>query len=192
MELIILFSPLLGAIIGGFFWRSIGESQAIYLTIALLFLSCFLSWIVFLSHDAHVEKITLFRWINSGDLSANWSIRLDRLTSIMLVVVTSVSALVHLYSVGYMAQDELQFFISALHDGEIAGNTQLALMKVTFNRDGKFDFNEMVSLNSQYPAILFPAFRLQASMMNSILGERWWLGKKNMLAFLKEEELMRN
>ena len=106
MELIILFSPLLGAIVGGFFWRSIGESQAIYLTIALLFLSCFLSWIVFLSHDAHVEKITLFRWINSGDLSANWSIRLDRLTSIMLVVVTSVSALVHLYSVGYMAHDE--------------------------------------------------------------------------------------
>ena len=106
MELIILFSPLLGAIVGGFFWRSIGERQAIYLTIALLFLSCFLSWIVFLSHDAHVEKITLFRWINSGDLSANWSIRLDRLTSIMLVVVTSVSALVHLYSVGYMAHDE--------------------------------------------------------------------------------------
>ena len=106
MELIILFSPLLGAIVGGFFWRSIGERQAIYLTIALLFLSCFLSWIVFLSHDAHMEKITLFRWINSGDLSANWSIRLDRLTSIMLVVVTSVSALVHLYSVGYMAHDE--------------------------------------------------------------------------------------
>ena len=106
MELIILFSPLLGAIIGGFFWRSIGESQAIYLTIALLFLSCFLSWIVFLSHGADVEKLTLFRWINSGDLSANWSIRLDRLTSIMLVVVTSVSALVHLYSVGYMAHDE--------------------------------------------------------------------------------------
>ena len=59
MELIILFSPLLGAIVGGFFWRSIGESQAIYLTIALLFLSCFLSWIVFFSHGAHVEKITL-------------------------------------------------------------------------------------------------------------------------------------
>ena len=73
MELIILFSPLLGAIIGGFFWRSIGESQAIYLTIALLFLSCFLSWIVFFSHGAYVEKITLFRWINSGDLAANWS-----------------------------------------------------------------------------------------------------------------------
>ena len=72
----------------------------------LLFISCFLSWIIFLSHGSDVEKITLFRWINSGDLSANWSIRLDRLTSIMLVVVTSVSALVHLYSVGYMAHDE--------------------------------------------------------------------------------------
>ena len=106
MELIILFSPLLGAIIGGFFWRSIGETPAIYLTIVLLFISCLLSWVIFLSHGTDVEKISLFRWIHSGDLSANWSIRLDRLTSIMLVVVTSVSALVHLYSVGYMAHDE--------------------------------------------------------------------------------------
>ena len=106
MELIILFSPLFGAIIGGFFWRSIGETPAIYLTTTLLFISCLLSWVIFLSHGADVEKISLFRWINSGDFSANWSIRLDRLTSIMLVVVTSVSALVHLYSVGYMAHDE--------------------------------------------------------------------------------------
>ena len=106
MEQIILFSPLLGAIIGGFFWKSIGEKAAIYLTIVLLFASCFLSWIVFLSHGLATEKITLFRWIVSGNLSADWSIRLDRLTSIMLVVVTSVSALVHLYSVGYMAHDE--------------------------------------------------------------------------------------
>ena len=106
MEQIILFSPLLGAIIGGFFWKSVGEKAAIYLTIVLLFASCFLSWIVFLSHGLSTEKITLFRWIVSGNLSADWSIRLDRLTSIMLVVVTSVSALVHLYSVGYMAHDE--------------------------------------------------------------------------------------
>ena len=106
MEQIILFSPLLGAVISGFFWKSIGEKAAIYLTIVLLFASCFLSWIVFLSHGLVTEKITLFRWIVSGNLSADWSIRLDRLTSIMLVVVTSVSALVHLYSVGYMAHDE--------------------------------------------------------------------------------------
>ena len=92
MEQIILFSPLLGAVIGGFFWKSIGEKAAIYLTIVLLFASCFLSWIVFLSHGLATEKITLFRWIVSGNLSADWSIRLDRLTSIMLVVVTSVSA----------------------------------------------------------------------------------------------------
>ena len=89
-----------------FFWKYIGEKAAIYLTIVLLFASCFLSWIVFLSHGLSTEKITLFRWIVSGNLSADWSIRLDRLTSIMLVVVTSVSALVHLYSVGYMAHDE--------------------------------------------------------------------------------------
>ena len=59
MEQIILFSPLLGAVIGGFFWKYIGEKAAIYLTIVLLFASCFLSWIVFLSHGLATEKITL-------------------------------------------------------------------------------------------------------------------------------------
>ena len=117
MEQIILFSPLLGAIIGGFFWKSIGEKAAIYLTIVLLFASCFLSWIVFLSHGLATEKITLFRWIVSGNLSADWSIRLDRLTSIMLVVVTSVSALVHLYSVGYRLTMRIGKIMSVIKQG---------------------------------------------------------------------------
>ena len=52
------------------------------------------------------EQITVLRWIESGTLAADWAIRLDRLTAIMLVVITTVSALVHLYSFGYMAHDE--------------------------------------------------------------------------------------
>ncbi len=106
METIILFAPLVGAIIGGFGWRYIGETAAQYVTTGLLFLACLLSWIVFLSHGPETETIHILNFIQSGSLDTNWSIRLDRLTSIMLIVVTTVSALVHLYSFGYMAHDD--------------------------------------------------------------------------------------
>jgi len=105
MTQIIVFAPLVGAIIAGFGWRIIGDRGAQYLTTALLFLACLLSWIVFLNFDGETQHITLFRWIESGTLSVDWGIRLDRLTAIMLIVVTSVSSLVHLYSMGYMAHD---------------------------------------------------------------------------------------
>ena len=72
----------------------------------LLFLACVLSWIVFLGFDGETRQVQLFPWIQSGTLAVDWGIRLDRLTAIMLIVVTTVSALVHLYSIGYMAHDE--------------------------------------------------------------------------------------
>ena len=106
MEKIILFAPLVGALIAGFGWRIIGEKSAQYLTTGLLFLAAALSWIVFLGFDGETQHIQILRFIESGALSTDWSIRLDRLTTIMLVVVNSVSALVHLYSFGYMAHDE--------------------------------------------------------------------------------------
>ncbi len=106
METIIIFAPLVGAILCGFGWKLIGQTAAVWTAISLLFLSCVLSWIVFLGHDGVTEQVTLFRWIESGTLSTDWAIRLDRLTAIMLIVITSVSALVHLYSVGYMAHDD--------------------------------------------------------------------------------------
>ena len=94
MEKIILFAPLIGALIGGFGWRIIGEKGAQFVTTGLLFLAALLSWIVFLTHDASVtQQIHILDFIQSGTLDTAWSIRLDRLTSIMLVVVTSVSAL---------------------------------------------------------------------------------------------------
>lgn len=105
MEQIILFAPLLGALIGGFGWRIVSERGAMWITTGLLFLACVFSWIVFLTHGPETETITILRWIESGSLSAEWSIRLDRLTSTMLIVVTTVSALVHLYSFGYMDHD---------------------------------------------------------------------------------------
>jgi len=106
METIILFSPLVGAIVAGFGWRVIGDKGAQWLTTGLLFLACVLSWIVFLGHDGQTHHIHILDWVQSGSLDAPWAIRLDRLTAIMLIVVTTVSALVHLYSVGYMAHDE--------------------------------------------------------------------------------------
>jgi NADH-quinone oxidoreductase subunit L len=105
MATIILFAPLLGALIAGFGWRIIGETAALWLTTGLLFLAALLSWIIFLGGDFPDGPITIMRWIESGSLSTDWAIRLDRLTAIMLVVVTTVSALVHLYSIGYMAED---------------------------------------------------------------------------------------
>ena len=105
MEKIILFAPLVGAIIAGFGWRQIGEKGAMYVTTGLLFLACLLSWIVFLGLGQDTQYIPILRWIESGALSTDWSIRMDRLTAIMLIVVTSVSSLVHLYSVGYMDHD---------------------------------------------------------------------------------------
>ncbi len=106
MESIILFAPLVGALIAGFGWRLTGIRGAQWITTGLLFLACAFSWIVFFTHGPETQHIQILRWIESGTLSTDWSIRLDRLTSIMLVVVTSVSSLVHLYSFGYMAHDD--------------------------------------------------------------------------------------
>ena len=106
MTTIILFAPLVGALICGFFWSLLGERVGQVIATGLLFLAAALSWYVFLTFDGETQRITLLRWIESGSLSTEWGIRLDRLTAIMLVVVTTVSALVHLYSFGYMAHDE--------------------------------------------------------------------------------------
>ena len=106
MTTIILLAPLLGAILGGFGWRFFGEKAAMALTTGLLFLSCALSWYVFLTLGPETLHIHLLDWVRSGSLDTAWAIRLDRLTAIMLIVVTSISALVHLYSWGYMAHDD--------------------------------------------------------------------------------------
>ena len=105
MELTVLFAPLIGSLLCGFGWRFVGETTAQWIATGFLFLAAFLSWIIFLSFDGVTEQIHILRWIESGSLSTDWAIRLDRLTAIMLVVITSVSSLVHLYSFGYMADD---------------------------------------------------------------------------------------
>ena len=105
MPTIILFAPLLGALLCGFGWRFFGEKAAMAIATGLLFLAALLSWIVFFGHYEVPESYPLFRFIDSGTMSVDWGIRMDRLTQVMLVVVTTVSALVHLYSWGYMDHD---------------------------------------------------------------------------------------
>ncbi|PHR90949.1 MAG: NADH-quinone oxidoreductase subunit L [Robiginitomaculum sp.] len=104
---IILFAPLIGALIAGLFGRRIGDKLAQSVTTGLLVLSAVLSWVAFVKvgygHE-HYE-INLFRWIDVGGFQANWALKIDTLTAVMLVVVNSVSALVHIYSWGYMKDD---------------------------------------------------------------------------------------
>ncbi len=87
-----------------------GPMWPMYLTTAFLVVSAVLSWVHFIGvlHEPLDEKIEVLKWISSGALQANWSFRIDTLTSVMLVVVNTVSALVHIYSLGYMSHDEHQ------------------------------------------------------------------------------------
>jgi NADH-quinone oxidoreductase subunit L len=105
--LLIVFLPLLAAIIAGLGNRLLGNTVAKMLTTGALFASCALSWPIFLHYMGGGEPtITpVFEWIRSGDLDVAWALRVDALTAVMLVVITSVSALVHLYSWGYMEED---------------------------------------------------------------------------------------
>jgi NADH-quinone oxidoreductase subunit L len=116
----IVFFPLLGALIAGLLGRIIGHRTSEYITTGLLIAAAALSWIVFIGYwfapeaaehgaeaagHAEATKVLVLSWIHSGPLQLDWVLRVDTLTAIMLVVVTTVSSLVHLYSIGYMADD---------------------------------------------------------------------------------------
>ena len=105
---LIVFLPLLAAIIAGLGGPWIGKTAAKVLTTGSLFVGAILSWPIFLSFiggGAEAQVVPIFEWIRSGDLQVEWALRVDALTAVMLVVVTTVSSLVHLYSWGYMAED---------------------------------------------------------------------------------------
>jgi NADH-quinone oxidoreductase subunit L len=109
--LFIVFLPLLAAIIAGLFGRWIGATAAKTVTTGSLFIGAVLSWPIFLGFIAggsHEFVVPVLDWIRSGDLNVAWELRVDALTAVMLVVVTTVSSLVHLYSWGYMAEDPSQ------------------------------------------------------------------------------------
>jgi NADH-quinone oxidoreductase subunit L len=105
---LIVFLPLAGFLIAGLFARTLGARGAEYITTGFLIISALLSWIAFFLvgyGQGEVQQIEVLRWVNSGSLNISWSFRIDTLTVVMLVVVNTVSALVHAYSIGYMHHD---------------------------------------------------------------------------------------
>lgn len=107
MYIAIVFLPLLGSIIAGLFGRIIGDRGSQIVTCTGLGLSAVLSVFAFQSValEGHEITVPLLTWIQSGDLNVVWSLRFDTLTAVMLLVVTGVSFMVHVYSVGYMSHD---------------------------------------------------------------------------------------
>src|SRR5208337_2454126 len=107
----IVLMPLAGALIAGFFGRILGNKASGILTSLFVLTGAVLSWyalyrVGILGEDG--PRITLLPWIGVGDLQTSWSLRIDTLTAVMLVVVNTVSGLVHVYSIGYMSEDDRQ------------------------------------------------------------------------------------
>jgi NADH-quinone oxidoreductase subunit L len=104
----VVFLPLIAAIVAGFFGRAIGDRGSQLVTCGALLLAAALGVVLFRDILAlpQPEIIPLFRWIVAGGVSVAWSIRLDTLSGVMIVVVTVVSSMVHVYSIGYMAEDK--------------------------------------------------------------------------------------
>ena len=107
----IVFLPLLAALIAGLGGRIIGKTASKVVTTGALMIGALLSWPIFFAYlggSAEAQVIPVLDWIRSGDVVVDWALRVDALTAVMLVVVTTVSSLVHLYSWGYMAEDDSQ------------------------------------------------------------------------------------
>ena len=104
---LIVFLPLVGFLIAGLFGRVIGPRPSELVTSGLLIVSAILSWTVFIAvgFGSGGGRVLIANWFTSGELSVDWALRIDTLTAVMLVVVNTVSALVHVYSIGYMHED---------------------------------------------------------------------------------------
>jgi len=107
MDAAIVLLPLLGALLAGLFGRALGDRGSQMVTCGLLLISMVLSIIVFIdvAIEGNARTTELFTWISSGNFELSWALRVDTLTAVMLVVVTLVSAMVHVYSIGYMSHD---------------------------------------------------------------------------------------
>src|SRR6185437_3275253 len=104
----IVFLPLIGFLVVGLFGTPLGAKASEYITSGLLVISAVLSWVAFFSvafSNTEVFTVPVMRWIQSAGIDAAWALRIDTLTVVMMVVVNTVSALVHIYSIGYMHHD---------------------------------------------------------------------------------------
>ena len=103
-----VFLPLVGAFIAGFFGRIIGDRPSQIVTCLGIGLAALASIPTFIdvALHGHAQTINLLTWISSGTFEANWALRFDTLSAVMVLTVTWVSTLIHIYSVGYMAHDD--------------------------------------------------------------------------------------
>ena len=102
-----VFLPLVGAAIAGFFGRALGDRAAAVVSCTFLGLAMLAGFVVFydVAFAGETRQIELLTWIDSGAFEVAWSLRFDTLTAVMVFVVTTVSFLVHVYSIGYMERD---------------------------------------------------------------------------------------
>src|SRR6516165_2742356 len=108
MDVVMIFLPLVASAIAGLFWRYITDRGAQLVTCGALLVSMVLAWIVFFDvglHHGAPRTTEIFTWFLSGGFEAHWTVTIDQLTAVMLIVVTTVSAMVHIYSIGYMHWD---------------------------------------------------------------------------------------
>ncbi|MEP3245848.1 MAG: NADH-quinone oxidoreductase subunit L [Sneathiella sp.] len=107
MYVLIVFLPLIAAMLAGFGGRQLGVRGSQIVTCGAVGISAILSWIALIqvAFGNAPQTVELFTWIASGTFDVSWSLRIDSLTAVMLVVVNTVSALVHIYSIGYMSHD---------------------------------------------------------------------------------------
>ncbi len=138
----IVFLPLLASIIAGFFGRKIGDKASQLITCAGVGISAVLSVIAFIEviADGHPVTVHLFTWFASGDTDVSWALRFDQLTAVMLIVVNTVSFLVHVYSVGYMHHDphvpRFQSYLSFFTFAMLALVTADNLVQLFFGWEG--------------------------------------------------------
>ena len=108
MVTVIVALPLIGFLVAGLFGKEIGDRGSEVLTTVFLFLAAAFAWIVFFRYalGSEAEDVNVLgNWFTVGTLKVEWALRVDALTAVMLVVVCTVSSLVHLYSIGYMSED---------------------------------------------------------------------------------------
>src|ERR1700750_2106683 len=108
MDVVMIFLPLVAAAISGLFWRYISDRMTQLVTCAALVLSMVLAWIVFFDvglHHGATRTTEIFTWFLSGGFEAHWTVTIEQLTAVVLILVTNLSAMVHIYSIGYMHGD---------------------------------------------------------------------------------------
>ena len=108
LESAVVFLPFLAALVVGLFGRRIGDKGSQLITCGAMVLAAILAWIVFfdVAVGGNWRTTVLFTWVESGSFAFDWALRMDTLSAVMFIVVTTVSAVVHLYSVGYMHHDK--------------------------------------------------------------------------------------